>query len=59
MNVPIILADDLGDGDLGIYGNPDMKPPHIDFFERDGRYFVCYNINKEHILLDDLTSERP
>lgn len=24
------------------------------FFERDGRYFVCYNINKEHILLDEI-----
>ena len=36
MNVPIILADDLGDGDLGIYGNPDLKPPHIDRLARDG-----------------------
>jgi hypothetical protein len=24
------------------------------FFERDGRYFVMYNINKEHIFLDEL-----
>jgi len=24
------------------------------FFERDGRYFVMYNINKEHILLDEI-----
>jgi len=24
------------------------------FFERDGRYFVCYNINKEHIMLDEI-----
>ena len=24
------------------------------FFEREGRYFVCYNINKEHILLDKI-----
>lgn len=24
------------------------------FFEREGRYFVCYNIDKEHILLDEL-----
>lgn len=24
------------------------------FFERDGRWFVCYNIDKEHILLDEL-----
>jgi len=24
------------------------------FFERAGRYFVCYKVNKEHILLDEL-----
>jgi len=27
------------------------------FFEREGRYFVMYNINKEHILLDELPPE--
>jgi hypothetical protein len=27
------------------------------FFEREGRYFVMYNINKEHILLDELPAD--
>jgi hypothetical protein len=27
------------------------------FFERDGRYFVCYNIDKEHILLDEIPAD--
>jgi len=24
------------------------------FLEREGRYFVLYNINKEHLLLDEI-----
>jgi hypothetical protein len=27
------------------------------FFERHGRYFVMYNINKEHILLDEIPAD--
>lgn len=27
------------------------------FFELDKRFFVCYNINKEHILLDEIPAE--
>ena len=29
-NVVIILADDLGYGDLGCYGHPKFKTPRID-----------------------------
>ena len=29
-NVVIIIADDLGIGDLGCYGNTSMKTPNID-----------------------------
>ena len=35
-NVLLILADDLGYGDVGCYGCPDTKPPHMDKLARDG-----------------------
>jgi len=47
---PRILAevDDSGEANL----KTGISMPH--FFERKGRFFVCYNINKEHILLDEI-----
>jgi hypothetical protein len=47
---PRILAkvDDTGDVNL----KTGISMPQ--FFERNGRYFVMYNINKEHILLDEI-----
>jgi hypothetical protein len=27
------------------------------FFERRGRYFVCYNVNKQDILLDEIPAD--
>src|SRR6476660_8327896 len=35
-NVVIILADDLGYGDLGCYGNTRYKTPHVDQLAKDG-----------------------
>jgi arylsulfatase A-like enzyme len=35
-NVVIILADDLGWGDLGCYGHPKFKTPNLDQLARDG-----------------------
>ena len=35
-NVIIFLADDLGYGDLGIYGNPDLQTPHLDRIANEG-----------------------
>ena len=39
-NVIVFLADDLGYGDLGIYGNPDLKTPHLDRLAYDGIRFT-------------------
>ena len=33
-NVVLILADDMGYGDLGCYGCPDIRTPHIDGLAR-------------------------
>ena len=35
-NVVLIITDDVGYGDLGSYGAPDVKTPHIDSLARDG-----------------------
>ncbi len=35
-NVVLIITDDVGYGDLGSYGAPDIRTPHIDGLARDG-----------------------
>ena len=35
-NVIVILADDLGWGDLGVYGHPKFKTPNLDRMAREG-----------------------
>ncbi len=35
-NILVILADDLGYGDLGCFGAPDLKTPHIDRIASSG-----------------------
>ena len=39
-NVILILADDLGYGDIGSYGCKDIKTPHIDALAADGVRFT-------------------
>jgi arylsulfatase A len=42
-NLVFLLADDLGYGDLGSYGHPTIKTPHIDGLASDGmRFTSCY-----------------
>ncbi|WP_106401117.1 sulfatase-like hydrolase/transferase [Actinocorallia populi] len=39
-NVLVILGDDLGWADLGAYGSPDIKTPHLDALARQGVRFT-------------------
>ena len=38
-NIVLIVADDLGYGDLGVYGCPDIATPNLDSLARDGVQF--------------------
>ena len=41
-NIIIILADDLGYGDLGCYGHPTIRTPHLDRMAREGLRFTSF-----------------
>ncbi len=44
-NFILIMADDLGYGDLGCYGHPRNKTPHIDKLAAEGLKFTDYHAN--------------
>ncbi len=44
-NVVVILADDLGYGDVGCYACPDIRTPAIDRLAEQGVRFTCYYAN--------------
>ena len=44
-NVVLIMTDDVGYGDLGSYGAPDIKTPNIDSLARDGVRFTDFYAN--------------
>ncbi|MBT3346100.1 MAG: exo-alpha-sialidase [Gemmatimonadetes bacterium] len=50
-DAPVLLAevDDSGETNL----KTGISMPQ--FFERENRWFVCYNIDKEHLLLDEVS----
>ena len=44
-NFVIIMADDLGYGDIGCFGNPRIPTPHIDALASQGMKFTDYHSN--------------
>ena len=42
-NIVIILADDLGYGDLACYGHPKFKTPHLDQMAVEGARLTQFN----------------
>jgi arylsulfatase A-like enzyme len=44
-NIVLILADDLGYGDLGCYGCPDIKTPHLDALAKQGVRMTSFYSN--------------
>ncbi len=44
-NVLVILADDLGYGDLSCYGAPDLKSPNLDRMASEGMQFTNFYAN--------------
>lgn len=44
-NIVVILADDLGYGDLGCYGTAAARTPHLDRLAREGLRFTDFHSN--------------
>src|SRR5688572_12834742 len=44
-NIVLIITDDVGYGDLGSYGAPDIKTPNIDSLAKAGTRFTQFYAN--------------
>ena len=43
-NIVLIVADDLGYGDLGAYGNPTIRTPHLDRLAFEGQKWTTFYV---------------
>ncbi len=43
-NIIIIFADDLGYGDLGIFGNPTIRTPNLDRMAKEGQKWTSFYV---------------
>ncbi|WP_159020791.1 sulfatase-like hydrolase/transferase [Algibacter sp. L3A6] len=43
-NIIFIFTDDQGWGDLGVYGHPDVKTPHLDKLAKDGMLLTQFYV---------------
>jgi len=41
-NVVVILGDDIGYGDIGVFGHPTIKTPHLDRMAREGQKWTSF-----------------
>ena len=41
-NFVVIMTDDQGYQDLGCYGSPDIRTPHLDKLAADGMKFISF-----------------
>ena len=44
-NFVFVFADDMGWGDLGCYGNPEIKTPNLDTLAKQGISFTNFYVN--------------
>lgn len=43
-NFIVIFADDMGYGDVGVYGNPTIRTPHLDEMARTGQKWTSFYV---------------
>lgn len=43
-NIIVIMADDMGYGDLGVYGNPTIRTPNLDKMAQEGMKFTQFYV---------------
>ena len=56
-NIVVILADDLGYGDLGCYGATKVKTPNVDRLAREGRLFTDAHCTSRRLYADPIRAD--